>query len=73
MANQHVKLLDVVALTEDLPASGLIRGQVGTIVEVHTEDAFEVEFCDDDGVTYALLTLHAPQLMMLHHTPVEAA
>jgi Domain of unknown function (DUF4926) len=30
-----MKLLDVVALLQDLPELGLIRGQVGTIVEIH--------------------------------------
>lgn len=29
-----IQLLDVVALTEDLPQSGLRRGQMGTVVEV---------------------------------------
>ncbi|RPI44671.1 MAG: DUF4926 domain-containing protein, partial [Betaproteobacteria bacterium] len=28
-----MRLLDVVALTEDLPEHGLARGQVGTVVE----------------------------------------
>ncbi len=33
MINNTVKLLDVVALTVDLPQYNLWRGQVGTIVE----------------------------------------
>lgn len=32
--NQGIKLLDVVALTEDLPDRKLRRGQVGTVVEL---------------------------------------
>jgi hypothetical protein len=28
---QSIKLLDVVALTEDLPERGLYKGQVGTV------------------------------------------
>ena len=68
-----IKLLDVVALTEDLPERGLSRGQVGTIVESLTPDAFEVEFSDDEGRTYATLALRADQLMVLHYRPVEAA
>ena len=39
-----MKLLDVVALLEDLPQLGLYRGQVGTIVEVYEPNVFEVEF-----------------------------
>jgi len=68
-----IKLLDVVALTEDLSDKGLARGQVGTVVEVYSPDAFEVEFCDDDGVAYALLALRADQLMVLHHRPLQVA
>ena len=67
------QLLDVVALTEDLPGRGLVRGQVGTIVESLGPDVFEVEFCDNDGRTYASLALKASQLMVLHHEPIEAA
>jgi carbonic anhydrase/acetyltransferase-like protein (isoleucine patch superfamily) len=44
---------DVVALTEDLPQNGLVRGQVGTVVEQYSPDAFEVEFVDNSGHTYA--------------------
>ena len=45
------KLLDVVALTEDLPRQRLRRGQVGTIVEELAPGVFEVELCDDQGRT----------------------
>ena len=52
-----VKLLDDVALLEDLPEHGLQRGQVGTVVEELAPGVFEVEFSDSDGRTYALLPL----------------
>ncbi|MBI2479315.1 MAG: DUF4926 domain-containing protein [Planctomycetia bacterium] len=68
-----MKMLDVVALIEDLPQRGLVRGQVGTIVEFLAPDVFEVEFCDNEGRTYASLALKASQLMVLHHEPIEAA
>ena len=68
-----IKLLDIVALTEDLPQQGLYRGQVGTVVEDLAPDVFEVEFSDDDGHTYASLGRRAGQLMVLHHRPVEVA
>lgn len=46
----ELKLLDVVALTEDLPEEKLYEGQVGTIVEVYNNgEAFEVEFVDGTG------------------------
>ena len=66
---QPLTVLDVVALTEDLPEQVLSRGQVGTVVEALSADAYEVEFVDDDGQTYALLALPAEQLMLLHYTP----
>jgi hypothetical protein len=46
-------LLDVVALTADVPENGLLRGQVGTVVERLGPGIFEIEFCDDEGRTYA--------------------
>ena len=73
MSKHRFKLLDVVALTEDLSKRGLVRGQVGTIIETLATDVFEVEFCDNDGRAYAMLALKASQLMILHHEPVEAA
>lgn len=67
------KLLDVVALLEDVPDHGLRRGQVGTVVEELAPDVFEVEFSDDHGRTYALLALRAGQLIVLHYEPALVA
>jgi len=64
-----LELLSVVALVEDLPEKGLLRGQVGTIVEALAPNVYEVEFSDEAGRTYASLALHADQLMLLHHEP----
>lgn len=62
-----MKLLDVVALTQDLPEQNLYKGQVGTIIEVYDSDNFEVEFVDLQGKTYALETLNADQVMQLYY------
>ena len=51
------KLLDTVALTHDIPESGLRRGDLGAIVEVHESGAVEVEFVAASGRTQALVTL----------------
>lgn len=67
------RLLDVVALTVDLPERQLIRGQVGTIVELLDDNAYEVEFSDDEGRTYANLALRQAQFMVLHHRPLMVA
>jgi hypothetical protein len=65
-------LLDVVALTVDLPQYNLWRGQVGTVVEVLSEGAaFEVEFSDRDGRTYESLGLRPEQIMVLHFEPTS--
>ena len=44
-----IRLLDVVALIDDLPQESLARGQVGTVVEILAPGVFEVEFADDRG------------------------
>ncbi len=65
-----MKLLDVVALLENVPTLRLYRGQVGTLVEEYEPGVFEVEFSDTRGRSYALETLRAAQLMVLSHQPV---
>ena len=59
----------VVALLNDHPEHGLVRGQVGTVVEALSPSMVEVEFSDDNGVTYALLSLRSDELIRLHHSP----
>ena len=72
MQNVPVKLLDVVALLEDKPVEGLSSGQVGTVVEVFSPDAFEVEFLDANGRTVALRELKRSELLVLKHEAVAA-
>jgi hypothetical protein len=69
----EIKLLDVVALIEDLDTQGLRRGEVGTVVEQWNNDVFEVEFSDNSGKAYALTALRPNQLMKLHFRKDEAA
>jgi Domain of unknown function (DUF4926) len=69
----QTKLLDVVALLEDLPSRGLVRGQVGTVVENLAPDVFEVEFSDDSGRSYASLGVRSDQLLVLRHNQFAAA
>ncbi|GAB4180982.1 MAG: hypothetical protein Fur006_15660 [Coleofasciculaceae cyanobacterium] len=67
-----IKLLDVVALTVNLPEFNLWRGQVGTVVEILAEGrAFEVEFSDRTGRTYESVGLRSEQIMVLHFEPVS--
>ncbi len=72
MTTSTVKLLDVVALTVDLPEYNLWRGQVGTVVETLAGGAaFEVEFSDRSGRTYESLGLRPDQIMVLRFEPVS--
>ena len=68
-----IEMLAVVALVKDLPDEGLVRGQVGTVVESWAPDVYEVEFSDGNGKAYAMVALSADQLMRLHHEPVHQA
>ena len=74
------KELDIVALTQDRQTTHfeteepiiLCKGQVGTIVMEYDDQVFEVEFSNNDGTTYAMETIPANQLMLLHYELVEA-
>jgi Domain of unknown function (DUF4926) len=50
---------EVVRLTRDIKSSRLMEGDRGTILAIHESNpvAYEVEFCDRDGKSLALLTL----------------
>ena len=65
--------LSVVALLRDNVAHGLVRGQVGTVVERLDGGVVEVEFSDDNGRTYALLPVPVDQLLPLHHQQESSA
>jgi hypothetical protein len=67
-----IKLLDVVALTEDVSEHNLKRGEVGTVVEILANgEAFEVEFSDDNGQMYKCLSFLASQLKVLYQKPIS--
>lgn len=68
-----IKVLDVVALVEDLNSEGLRRGEVGTVVEKWKDGVFEVEFSDNSGNAYAFAALRPEQIMKLHFRKDEAA
>lgn len=69
MMSETIQLLDLVALTENIPERGLSRGQIGTVVEVYTAEFVEVEFSDAQGRTYVMLALPVTKLMRLHYAP----
>lgn len=77
------KLLDTVATLKPIsidrltlidtdypPIKSLPEGQVGTIVEVYEqaeECHYLVEFADNEGCEYAMATLKADELLVLHY------
>lgn len=68
-----IKLLDVVALTQDVPAHNLKRGDIGTVVEILSNgEAFEVEFSKVYGQMYKCLSFLASQLRALPHEHIKA-
>ena len=72
MSTNAPKLLNIVALTVDLPEYNLLRGQVGTIVEILADGAaFEVEFSNRNGQTYESVGLRPEQIMVLHFEPAS--
>jgi hypothetical protein len=58
-------LLDVIELVQSLPEENLPAGSQGTIVHQHNDDAFEVEFINDQGETTALITLLREQFIVV--------
>ena len=67
---ETIKLLDAVALLENIPEKNLLRGQVGTVVEELAPGVFEVEFSDAQGHSYAILPLRIQELMVLHYESI---
>ncbi len=51
--------LDTIMILKDYPNEGLTRGDIGVIVSVHKipDEAYEVEFTDELGMTKALIVL----------------
>jgi len=54
--------LDTVVLTRDLPEHSLRAGDLGAVVQVHSTEAFEVEFVRASGHTQALVTLRTADI-----------
>jgi hypothetical protein len=73
----QIRMHDVVALLEDVPATHfetgqpltLRRGEVGTVVMTYDGSAVEVEFASDDGCAYAMLPIAPTKLRVLPNPP----
>ncbi|MGF2039556.1 MAG: DUF4926 domain-containing protein [Nostoc sp. CmiVER01] len=80
---KKVKLLDTIATLKPIPIErlqlieenytsieSLPSGQVGTIVEVYEQEEeyhYLVEFADTQGCEYAMATLKADEILVLHY------
>ena len=68
-----IKLLDVVALTQDVPQHNLKRGDIGTVVEILSNgEAYEVEFSNAYGQMSKCLSFLVSQLRVLPHEQINA-
>jgi hypothetical protein len=71
---ENLEELDVVALLRDLPEDGLVRGQVGTIVDLNkASGTMLVEFCDSEGRALAIPTLERTDVLRLQYEAASAA
>jgi hypothetical protein len=68
-----MKELETVILTEDLPEHGLRRGDLGTVVLVHGERGYEVEFMTLDGETVAVTSLFPHQVRSVARREIAQA
>ena len=67
--NNGLKILDVVALSKDLPEKHLLKGQVGAIVEDFGDNTYLIEFSDNNGHVYAAEELKTKYFIKLHYEP----
>jgi len=67
----YFKTLDNVASLIDHAEYGLVKGQVGTIVEMFGDNVFEVEFSDKKGRTLTTVAVDEKDLMLLYFETVK--
>jgi hypothetical protein len=65
------QLLATVALLESAPSLNLVRGQVGTVVDLLSDSSVLVEFSDLDGQTISIEAFPIDQLLTLHYATSE--
>jgi hypothetical protein len=66
-----MELLSVVAILKDVPEEGIVRGQVGTLVESLAPAVWLVEFSDTTGRTRALIEVREEEMVTLHYEPLR--
>ena len=69
---------DLVVIDRDIPATHketnqsilLRKGQVGTVLMDFDGEAYLIDFADQEGITYAMETVPAEQLIPLLYQPI---
>ncbi len=51
-------------LTNKYASEGAYEGDRGAIIEVYNDDAYEVEFSDNDGITVAQIVAHTDEISL---------
>ena len=64
--------LDSVVLESDLPEHGLMRGDLGAVVQIYSAEAVEVKFVTASGQTQAVVTLKPLQVRPVGPTDIPA-
>ncbi len=65
--------LDTIVLTEDIVSAGLKAGDVGTVVLLHGDAGYEVEFVSLRGETLAIVSLRPDQVRSLGKREIAQA
>jgi hypothetical protein len=68
----NFNILDVVALEIDLPEKKLLKGYVGTVVEILGDSIYLIEFSNNKGQVYAIEEIQSNCLMKLFYEPETA-
>ena len=71
-AGDRTRLAERSQLLCDLPQHGLVRDQVGAVVEPLDEMTALVEFSDDNGHAYAIVPCPRDALLVLRTAPLAA-
>ena len=56
---------DVIEIVIDIPGKNLRAGMQGTIVHCYADQAYEVEFTNDEGETLDFMSLHPGQFIVV--------
>jgi hypothetical protein len=65
--------LDIVALVHDLPEHGLKAGDIGTVVLLHDDQGYEVEFTTFGGDTIAIVTVRKDEVRPMRGDEIHHA